>query len=91
MTDLERQQIFNNTEFDLMATKQGSNYLLAKFNKLSDRDKEDVLDYLNMKLYHHSKRNISIPEESEKTIKHNVIALDFESRKPIEGGFLYGR
>ena len=86
MTDAERQQMLQNTEFDLMAIKQSGNYLVAKFNKLSDRDKEDVMDYLNMKLSHESKRNSATPEALEKTIKGNVIALDFANRKPIRTG-----
>lgn len=86
MTDAERQQMFQNTEFDLMAIKQSGNYLVAKFNKLSDRDKEDVLDYLNMKLSHGSKRNNTTPEGLEKTVKGNVITLDFANRKPIGTG-----
>ncbi|MBB6214062.1 hypothetical protein HNQ80_000131 [Anaerosolibacter carboniphilus] len=86
MTDAERQQMFQNTEFDLMAIKQSGNYLVAKFNKLSDRDKEDVLDYLNMKLSHESKRNVNTHEVSKKTVKDNVITLDFASRKPKRKG-----
>lgn len=86
MTDLEIQQIMNSTEFDLMAIAQSPNYLIAKFAKLSERGKEEVLDCLNRQLFYASRDRNKTTETPKKEVKSNVITLDFANRKPKRKG-----
>lgn len=68
----DTEQIFEMTEKDLTVIKKNPEYLIFKFKELADRDKEDILDYINLKIVQN--RKIKNKENIE---MGKVISIDF--------------
>lgn len=78
------EQIFQMTEIDLTIIKKNPEYLIFKLRGLDDRDKEDILDYINLKIVLNrrikSKENVctsSINEHEDNSKVGKVIPFDF--------------
>lgn len=50
MNNNEINELQSQTDIDLKAIEKNPNYLLKKFNQLSQRGKESLIDYLNINL-----------------------------------------